>query len=212
VQYRQEEITVKRLSLVTLGLLVVAITVAGCGHQPPSQGWITLIDGEKGLENFNRIGDANWRAEGGAIVADKGKGGYLVSKNAYKDFEIRAEFWADHTTNSGIRFRASDPNKLNDSNSYEANIYDQRADPLYGTGALSPDVAMVNPMPKAGGKWNDYEIYAKGSQLIVKLNGAVTVSVQNSKYVSGLIALQFGNHGEEPGGAIKWRKVQIRPL
>jgi hypothetical protein len=202
----------KRLSRVTLGLLIVAITAAGCGHLLPNQGWITLIDGDKGLENFNRIGDANWRAESGAIVADKGKGGYLVSKNAYSDFEIRAEFWADHTTNSGIRFRALDPNKLNDSNSYEANIYDQRPEPLYGTGALSPDVAMVNPMPKAGGKWNVYEIYAKGSQLTVKLNGAVTVSIQDSKYASGLIALQFGNRGKEPGGAIKWRKVQIRPL
>jgi hypothetical protein len=202
----------KRLSSVTLGLLIVAITFAGCGHQLPGQGWITLIDGDQGLENFNRVGDANWRAEGGAVVADKGKGGYLVSKNSYKDFEIYAEFWADHTTNSGIRFRALDPNKLNDSNSYEANIYDQRPDALYGTGALSPDVARVNPMPKAGGKWNVYEIYAMGSQLTVKLNGAVTVSIQDSRYASGPIALQFGNRGKEPGGAIKWRKVQIRPL
>ena len=202
----------KRLSFVTAALLVAGLTVFGCATQPGGSGWITLIDGGKGLDNFNRIGDANWRAEDSAIVADKGKGGYLVSKNAYKDFELRAEFWADHTTNSGIRFRALDPNKLNDSNSYEANIYDQRPDPLYGTGALSPDVAMVNPMPKAGGKWNVYEIYAKGSQLTVKLNGAVTVSIQDSKYAAGPIALQFGNHGKEPGGAIKWRKVQIRPL
>jgi len=44
-------------------------------------GWITLIDGAKGLENWNRVGDANWRAEDGAIVADKGKGGFLVSKS-----------------------------------------------------------------------------------------------------------------------------------
>ena len=202
-----------RLSRIVLGLLVVAFAIAGCAGQPSGGGWVNLIDGDKGLDNFNRIGDANWRAEGGAIVADKGKGGYLVSKNAYKDFEIRAEFWADHTTNSGIRFRASDPNKLNNTNSYEANIYDLRADPLYGTGALSPDVAMVNPMPKAGGKWNVIEIYAKGSQLTVKLNGAVTVSVQDSKHASaGAIALQFGNHGKDPGGAIKWRRVDVKPL
>jgi len=29
-------------------------------------GWTTLIDGERGLDNFTRDGDANWRAEGGA--------------------------------------------------------------------------------------------------------------------------------------------------
>ena len=50
-----------------MGLLVVALVVSGCGNQLPSQGWVTLIDGTAGLENVNRIGDANWRAEGGAI-------------------------------------------------------------------------------------------------------------------------------------------------
>jgi hypothetical protein len=52
---------------------------------------VTLIDGDKGLENFARIGDANWRAQDSAIVADKGKGGYLVSKHSYTDFELRAD-------------------------------------------------------------------------------------------------------------------------
>jgi len=31
-------------------------------------------------------------------------------------------------------------------------------------------VAKVLPMPKAGGKWNTYDITAKGSQLTVVLN------------------------------------------
>ena len=90
----------KRLSVISI-LLVVAVTVFGCATHS-GRGWVTLIDGDRGLENFNRIGDANWRAEGGAVVADKGKGGQLVTKNSYKDFEIYAEFWADITTNSGI--------------------------------------------------------------------------------------------------------------
>lgn len=202
-----------RLSVITLGLLVVG--VLGCSTMPWSDsGWTTLIDGTSGLNNFNRIGDANWRAEDGAIVADKGKGGYLVSKSSYKDFQIRAEFWADHTTNSGVHFRASDPEKIADTNSYEANIYDQRPDPSYGTGAITR-IASV-PVPntyKAGGKWNVYEIYAKGPELTVKLNGVVTVSIRDSKYASGPIALQYGSGPKgAPGGAIKWRKVQIKPI
>jgi hypothetical protein len=43
--------------------------------------FVLATGGEKGLENFNRVGDANWRTQDGAIVADKGKGGFLVSKN-----------------------------------------------------------------------------------------------------------------------------------
>ena len=204
----------KRLSYITTGLLVVALTVFGCATSSSDPRWITLIDGNTGLENWDRIGDANWRAEGGAIVADKGTGNanYLVSKNSYKDFEIYAEFWADHTTNSGIYIRASDPKKIGAVSAYEVNIYDQRPDPSYGTGAID-NFAMVNPMPKAGGKWNTFEIYAKGPQLTVKLNGAVTVHVQDSKFASGPFALQFGNGPKNaPGGVIKWRKVQIRPL
>src|SRR5713101_7755906 len=84
----------KRFSVIAMGLLVIGLTVLSCAYMSFGQsdaGWATLIDGTTGLDNWNRIGDA--------IVADKGKGGVLVSKNSYKDFQIRAEFWADHTTN-----------------------------------------------------------------------------------------------------------------
>ena len=204
----------KRLSVISMVLLVVAFTFFGCAIQPHGQGWVTLIDGDKGLENWNRIGDANWRTEGGAIVADKGKSGFLVSKNSYKDFVIYAEFWAETDTNSGIFLRASDPNKIGSDNAYEVNIWDIRPDPTYGTGAIVDFAAVPVPIVnKAGGKWNTYEITAKGTELTVKLNGAVTASTQNSKYASGPFALQFGPGVKGvTGGPIKWRKVQIRPL
>ena len=202
----------KSLSVISLGLLVTALTVFGCATTSDS-GWVTLIDGGKGLENFNRIGDANWRAEGGAIVADKGKGGHLVTKNSYKNFQIRAEFWAETGTNSGIFIRASDPNKVGATNAYEVNIYDLRPGQEFATGAI------VNfgriPVPssyKAGGKWNTFLITAKDTNLIVEFNGVQTVNIYDSKYASGPFTLQFGNHGKEPGAAIKWRKVQVKPL
>ncbi|HXJ54478.1 MAG TPA: DUF1080 domain-containing protein [Burkholderiales bacterium] len=203
----------KRLSLVAVALFGSVLVVAGCSMIPGMDGgWTTLIDGTKGLENFNQIGDANWRAEDGAIVADKGKGGYLVSKNSYKDFQIRAEFWADTTTNSGIFLRAQDPKKIGADTAYEVNIFDQRPDPTFGTGAIV-NVAKVVPMPKAGGKWNTYEITARGTNLVVVLNGQKTVDVNDSKHAQGPVALQFGSGAKDaPGGAIKFRKVEIKPL
>jgi Domain of Unknown Function (DUF1080) len=135
-----------------------------------------------------------------------------VSKNSYKDFQIRAEFWADHTTNSGIFIRISDPKDIGSKSAYEMNIYDQRAGPEYGTGAIV-NVAPVSPMPKAGGKWNTYEITAKGSQLTVVFNGVKTADIQHSQFSEGPLSLQYGGGPKEtPGGAIKWRKVQIKPL
>lgn len=201
----------KRYFGIAVGLLVAALALVGCGHNIPAQGWVTLIDGGTGLDNFNRIGDANWRSEGGAIVADKGKGGHLVTKNAYKDFELYAEFWAETNTNSGIFIRAQDPKNVGAANSYEVNIYDQRPGPEYGTGGIV-GFAMINPMPKAAGRWNTYHVHARGPEVTVWLNGVVTVSMRDTKFVQGPFTLQFGNHGKVPGGAIKWRKVQVKPL
>ncbi len=200
----------KSMSRITIGLLTVAFIVASCGHGQYGTGWVTLIDGEKGLENWNRVGGANWRAEGGAIVADSSttKGSsFLVTKNSYKDFEIRAEFYAESNTNSGIFIRCSDPGKIGSATAYEVNIWDTRKDPSYGTGAIV-DVAKV-PVPivyKAGGKWNTFEITARGAELIVKFNGVVTVNTRHSKFAEGPFALQYA------GGPIKWRKVQVRTL
>ena len=198
---------------ISAGLLFAALTFSGCSSMPGQTKWTALVDGASGLENWDRLGDANWRAEDGAIVADKAKvASYLVSKNSYKDFQIKAEFWADHTTNSGIFIRLSDPKTVAATNSYEVNIYDQRPEPSYGTAAIV-DFAKVSPMPKAGGKWNTFVITAKGTNLIVEFNGVQTVNIQDGKFASGPIALQFGNGPKDaPGGAIKWRKVQITSL
>ena len=167
----------KRLIAFGIGLLVVSV-LAGCASQPVGPGWVTLIDGDKGIENWNRIGDANWRAEDGVIMADKGKGGFLVSKNAYRDFVIYAEFWAETDTNSGIFIRASDPGKVGADSSYEVNIWGVRPEPKYGTGGIVDfAVVPVPPIYRAGGQWNTDEIEAKGADVTVKLNGTVTVTV-----------------------------------
>jgi hypothetical protein len=196
--------------------IAIALLLAACSSMPswvPGGGWTTLIDGDKGLDNFSRVGDANWRTEDGAIVADKGQGGFLLTKNSYSDFQIRAEFWAERNTNSGIFIRIQDPKKIGAENSYEVNIYDQRPGPEYSTaGIVNFAKVPVPPIYKAEGKWNTFEITAKGSNIVVMFNGTRTVDIQEGKFTQGPFALQFGNHGKEPGGAIKWRKVQVKEL
>ena len=201
----------KRLLAFVAALLVA--TVWGCAHMGGGD-WVTLIDGEKGLENFNQTGDANWHAAQGAIVADKGKGGLLVTKKSYKNFVIYAEFYAETDTNSGIFLRASDPAKIGSVTAYEVNIWDIRPEPKYGTGGIVDTASVSVPIKnKAGGHWNTYEIYANGSQLTVKLNGEVTSSANDSKHAAGPFALQYGAGVKgAPGGVIKWRKVMVKEL
>ncbi len=197
-------------------LLATALLLTACSSMPawvPGSGWTTLIDGDKGMDNFVRVGDANWRAEDGAIVADKGKGGFLMSKESYGDFQLRIEFWAAHDANSGIYMRCSDPKNLTDKTCYEANIFDQRPDQTYATGGIVHRGKVMQPV-KAGGKWNVYEITAKGSTLSVLLNGTMTSEIGNVEFPRGPIALQYGTlpPSGAPGGVIKFRKVQIRSL
>jgi len=200
----------KSIARIMMVGLAVGLTLAGCTQHLSGPGWVTLIDGEKGLENWDRVGGANWRAEGGAIVADRSTtegSSFLVTKTSYRDFEIRAEFYAESNTNSGIFIRCSDPKKITGDNSYEVNIWDTRPDPSYGTAAIV-NVAKV-PVPivyKAGGKWNTFHITARGDELIVVFNGVTTVHIRHGKFSQGPIALQYA------GGPIKWRKVQVRPL
>jgi hypothetical protein len=132
-------------------------------------------------------------------------GGYLVTKQPYTDFEIRAEFWVDTPANSGIFIRCDTPQMPGAEACYEVNIFDTRPDPTYGTGAIVNVAKVATPL-KAGGKWNTYEIAAQGSHLTVTLNGMKTVDVQDTKHARGPFALQYG------AGVVKFRSVQVRPL
>jgi hypothetical protein len=197
---------VARAYAFAIGLALLAFVPLPSAAQT-GEGWITLFDG-KNLGDWDQVGETNWRVEDGAIVADKRtskEAAHLVSKKPYKDFQIYVEFWASDDANSGIFLRCQDPKSITDRNCYEANIFDQRKDPTYGTGGIV-NFAEVNPMPKAGGKWNTFEITAKGRLITVVLNGQKTAELHNGLFAEGPITLQHGS------GVIKFRKVAIRPL
>ena len=194
-----------RRSALIAALLVSASTLTGCAKGTMGGGgWVTLFDGNS-LDNWRPIGDANWRLEGGSVVADKGTG-FLVSKNAYANFQIKAEFWVDDAANSGIFIRSTDAGKITAKNAYEVNVFDQCPDPSYGTGAIV-DVAKAAVVLKAGGHWNTYEITAQGAEFTVTLNGVRTVDrVRDTQHARGFIGLQYA------GGVVKFRKLEIREI
>jgi Domain of Unknown Function (DUF1080) len=207
-KHEGEAINMKRVSILAVGLLAgAAVFQFSSVASGQSDGWITLLDSTR-MGEWDEVGKANWAMKDGALVADKLDGkdpSYLVTRNSYKDFQIKAEFWTDEEANSGIFIRCDTATKIDSKICYEVNIFDKRPDPTYGTGAIV-DVAKVDPMPKAAGKWNTYEITAQGPHLVVVLNGQKTADVQDSKHAGGPLALQYGS------GVVKFRKVQIKPL
>jgi len=200
-----------------MGAALASLAVAGCAHMggggggAADSGWEPLFDGT-GLASFTAVGDANWRIEGNTVVADKGIG-FLVTKREYGDFVIRAEFYVESDTNSGIFIRCQDRQKLDSKVCYEVNIWDDRPVQKYGTGAVVDTGPGVDPMPKAGGKWNTYEITARGDHLVVVLNGVKTADVHDAKHARGVIGLQyFPGNKKDSGLPVKFRNVQVRPL
>lgn len=201
-----------RRSFLTTALATVATTAAGVGLSGCASmiggGWISLVDAAAGqsLAGFTEIGAGNWAFVDGALQGQNGKLGYLVTKEAYTDFEIRAEFWADEPANSGIFIRCQDRSKVAADNSYEVNIFDKRTDPSYGTAAIVDFAKAPTPYPQAANRWNTFVITAKGDRLVVVFNGQQTVDIRNDKFKSGPVALQSA------GGTIRFRKVSIKPL
>jgi len=183
---------------------ITNLFIGGHACAQNTDGFTDLIDGVS-LSGWNIIGSANWVIGNGIVEGNK-PSGFLVSSKTYKNFIIKAEFWAESNTNSGIFIRCQDPNKITQSTCYEINIWDTRPEQAYATGAIV-DIAKVDPVPKAGGRWNTMEISANGSNFKVMMNDVVTVANgQDSKFAGGPIALQSA------GGIIKFRKLQIKPL
>jgi hypothetical protein len=191
-----------RTSTVGIALsLLIGVTLAARQAQSPE--WVTLFDGTH-LNHFNTVGTANWKIGGGMVEATSGSG-FLVSKETYDNFEVRVEFWVDEGGNSGVYMRCQDAAKITDTTCYEANVFDKRPDQSGRTGAI---VHIAKPLAivDAGGRWNTYEISAKGPQLTVRLNGTLTAQAEDAKFTSGPIALQYA------AGTVRFRRVQIRKL
>ena len=116
------------------------------------------------------------------------------------------EFWASDDSNSGIYMRCGNASQITDRTCYEANIYDQRGDPSFGTGAIVHISPVNEPRPTVGSKWNVFVITLDGNHLVVDLNNERTVDVRDNLLTSGPIGLQWAR------GKLRFRKVQIKEL
>jgi hypothetical protein len=165
-----------------------------------------LLNGND-LNAWKLTGNANWRLQDGLTQAELGDG-FLVSRASYQNFRLVAEFWVDDEANSGIFFRCTDTNAINDKTAYEANIYDKRPDASYGTGTVVGIAkSRVQPNIKTGGRWNTYDITVTNNRIKLVLNGQTTVDVTDDAHlVAGPIALQYNK------GVVKFRKLSIETL
>jgi hypothetical protein len=155
-----------------------------------------IFDGAT-LAGWHKTGNAAWTIADSALVGTATAAGalesYLVSDRTAKDFGLRLKFWWT-TGNSGVNFRNLEKNgiamgiqvDLDGSNS-SGNLYDN-VKAVYVASA-KPDSLKKWFKPNA---WNDLAIEAKGTRIIVTLNGKQTVDFPDAGGRSeGVFALQM---------------------
>ncbi|MEX2591916.1 MAG: DUF1080 domain-containing protein [Anditalea sp.] len=210
-------------------------------EQEKSEGWELLFDGED-LQKWRSVksetfpSDA-WVIEEGSLVLAE-RGGDIVTREKYGDFELAWDFKLTHGANSGIKyFVDSITNKSNGNvviNGPEYQIIDDlnhdeiKKDPngLSSTGALYLLYAPENKTLNPADQWNHARIIAKGNQVEHWLNGTKVVSYQRGSkgFMDKMEETKFKDYpdyGQIPEGHILltdhhdkvfFRNIRIRRL
>jgi hypothetical protein len=179
---------------------------------------------------------AEWQIEGDALVLTQKGGGYIVTKEQYKDFDLTLDWKISEGGNSGILFHVSeDPQYKNVfETGPEMQILDDERHPdavkgkngTHRAGANYDLIPVSKSTVKPAGEWNTARLIVNHGLVQHWLNGVKVVEyklgspewealVKNSKFASmpaygrletGFIALQ--DHGNK----VWFRNIKIRKL
>lgn len=134
-------------------------------------------------DDVSKPADAVWAFDDGVLHGGEPRGSWLLSKEAYDDFELQFEFKLGEQGNSGVALRAplrGDPA----FDGIELQMADVRYNPEAAdtelTGGLYRAVAPRKQVYKPT-EWNRYEILLKNERLKVWLNGELIHDLDLSK-------------------------------
>lgn len=227
--------------LIALAVLAIVPALAACGPQKATggaagsgDGWVVLFDGKdagKELRGYKRADmPPEWKVEDGALVL-RGKGGDIVTKGEYGDFEFTVDWQVAPGGNSGIMWHVSEEFNNPWETGLEMQVLDDERhndgkSRLTSAGACYALYPAPTGAVKPAGQWNTAYIKVVGPKVLYRLNGVTTAEfdmsskeykdrVAGSKFASmkafgtkssGHIALQ--DHGD----VVMYRNMKIRPL
>ena len=191
------------------------------------EGFISLFNG-RNLDNWTGNKES-YVVEDGLIVIkpDKGSGGNLFTDKEFADFVFRFEFQLTPAANNGLGIRAP----LAGDAAYvgmEIQILDDTA-PVYANlqpyqyhGSVYGVIPARRGFQKPVGEWNYEEVYIKGTQIKITLNGTVIVDGD----IAGPRDKGTLDHNEHPGlknqkghigflghgSEVKFRNIRIKEI
>ena len=227
--------TVFRRGLFALALACSAMTLSAADGTE----WVDLF-ADDSMEHWHsgqfdsqgrrrEIGEL-WSLADGVLSLDrekKGRGGFIVTKKSYGDFELRFEFKISVNGNSGVKYRTDEEGLgleyqiLDDKLHRDGKNPTHRAASLYELKAAQ-DSKTLHP---AGEAWNTGRIIAKGNHIEHWLNGEKVLTIEfgssewqerftQSKYrdIEGFAAAPGPLLLQDHQDSVLFRKVRVREL
>lgn len=138
------------------GMISLKAQLPSLNKEEIKQGWTLLFDGKtfEGWQkaNGNPFTGKGWKIENGAISvnASDGRGGDIVTKQAFADFELSLDYKLQKGTNSGVKYFLI----KNTSLGCEYQIIDDanHADAKLGKNGNRTLAALYDIMPPSAGK------------------------------------------------------------
>lgn len=189
----------KRSSIMTTitvaGLLLAGISIAQSDEKNVAKDLFASGDFSAWTTVKGAPVEKGWKIEDG-VVHRYAKGGDIITKESYKDFELSFEWKISKGGNSGVKYRSKgsfglEYQVLDDQNHPDRKIDNHLAASMYEIIAAPADKP-VKPV----GEWNHGRIVAKGNRIEHWLNGVKVVEIeygsedwkkrfQKSKYAKG---------------------------
>lgn len=216
-------------------LLGALLGVAVLGTGRTEEHWMTPFDGESLSGWVQRNGTATYRVVDGAIVGRTSEGSpnsFLVTEQAYGDFELEFEVRVDDALNSGVQIRSRTKERstgegLDDQAGrvfgpqVEIEASPGLAGYVYGEamgrGWRTPAARLMPHAHFQNGAWNRYRILAEGPRIRTWINGEpiedLTDAEAYASHPDGFIGLQV--HSIELGTGpyeVAWRRLRLGEL
>ncbi len=196
--------------------------------------WRALLDGSAAAWRGYRLDSlpTAWHFDPATgVLALDGRGGDIVSRDEYADFELELEWRIAPGGNSGIFYRATEATALIYENAPEMQVLDDARHPdgrnrLTSAGANYGLDAPVANVVKPAGEWNAARIVAVGPDVELWLNGTrvVKYTLWSADWAAKVKASKFGqwpSYGlawrgriglQDHGDHVEYRRIRIREL
>jgi 3-keto-disaccharide hydrolase len=154
-------------------------------EEEAATGWRLLFDGSS-LDAWRSYQEeelnSGWGVENGCL-ARLGRGGDIISREQFGNFELKLEWRISDSGNSGIFIRGDESERSIHHTGYEMQVLDNvghsdSEDPSHRAGAFYDMIAPDHDTTQPVGFWNKVHIIADGAQVEFRLNGRTTAKFE----------------------------------